>query len=54
MAVISPPTICSPAAIGTPMIAPMNPKSAPNTSTLASTVKPETFAAFPMIVGCKT
>ena len=30
------------------MIAPINPKSAPNARTLASTVKPEIFAALPM------
>ena len=42
-----------PAAIGTPMIAPMSPKSAPKARTLASTVKPEIRAAFPMIVGCR-
>jgi hypothetical protein len=46
-------TICSAAAIGTAMIAPINPKSAPNARTLANTVKPETLAAFPMIVGCR-
>lgn len=40
--------------MGTPMIAPMSPKSAPNAKTLASTVKPEIRAAFPMIVGCRT
>jgi 2,5-diketo-D-gluconate reductase A len=40
-AVSSSTTICSAAAIGTPMIAPINPKSAPNANTLASTVKPE-------------
>ena len=52
-AVSSSTTICSAAAIGTPMIAPINPKSAPNASTLASTVKPEILAALPMIVGCR-
>lgn len=52
-AVSSSTTIWMPAAIGTPMIAPMSPKSAPNARTLASTVKPEIRAAFPMIVGCR-
>ena len=46
-------TIWIAAAIGTPMIAPMIPNSEPNASTLTSTVKPETSAAFPMIVGCR-
>jgi hypothetical protein len=40
-AVSSSATIWSPAAMGTPMIAPINPKSAPNARTLASTVNPE-------------
>jgi hypothetical protein len=31
----------------------MSPKSAPKARTLASTVKPEILAAFPMIVGCR-
>ena len=39
--------------MGTPMIAPTNPNSAPNARTLASTVNPATPAAFPMIVGCR-
>ena len=53
-AVSSSTTICSAAAIGTPMIAPISPNSAPKASTLASTVKPETCAALPMIVGWRT
>ena len=52
-AVSSSATIWSAAAIGTPMIAPINPKSAPNARTLVRTVKPETWAALPMIVGCR-
>ena len=52
-AVSSSATIWSAAAIGTPMIAPINPKSAPNARTLVRTVKPETLAALPMIVGCR-
>ena len=39
------------AAVGTPMIAPITPNSEPKTSTLTITVKPETRAALPMIVG---
>ena len=48
-----PATICDRAAIGTPMIAPMTPNSDPKTRTLTITVKPETWAALPMIVGCR-
>jgi hypothetical protein len=53
-AVSSSTRIWSPAAIGMPMITPMTPTSAPNASTLTSTVKPEKWAPRPMIVGCRT
>jgi hypothetical protein len=54
VAVASSKTIRAAAAIGTPMIAPTTPNSEPKTRMLTMTVKPETSAAFPMIVGWRT
>ena len=47
-------TIWIEAMIGTAMMAPITPSSAPKIITLTITKKPETSAALPRIVGCST